>query len=71
MTLENGYVWLTYAWYGSSWWTRGLNVQTTYQPFNCSIEKREAIIKGTFIIDSFPFLEEEKHNEYTDLGLVH
>ena len=70
MTPENGYVWLTYAWYGSDWWTRGPNVQTNYVPFNCSIEKRQSFVKGTYSIDHFPFVEEESYNETTDIGLV-
>ncbi len=64
MTLDNGYVWLTYAWYGSDWWTRGSPL------YNCSLEKRQSFVKGTLSIDHFPFVEEERHNETTHLGLV-
>ena len=70
MTLENGYVWLTYAWYGNSWWTREPDTDTAYRPFNCSLKQREAFLKGTFSIDHFPFVEEEKNNVSTDIGLV-
>ena len=70
MTLENGYVWLTYAWYGSNWWKRVPNVQTSYTPFNCSIQQREAFVKGSFSIDHFPFVEEANHDDITELGVV-
>ena len=70
MTTEYGYVWLTYDWYGSEWWTRGPVFQTNYEPFNCSIAKRRSFVQGIFSIDHFAFVEEENYNDETDLGIV-
>lgn len=69
MTLENGYVWLLYAWFGSTWWTGDISSHQ-YDYTNCSVDQRRAFLQGVLSIDHFPFLEEGNQKNMTDLGLV-
>ena len=67
LTLENGYVWLSYAWYPDDWWTEPAN-RTSYVPDTCSRGELEEMLEYSIVIDHYAFVEDKDEN--TSVGLA-
>ena len=67
LTLFNGYLWLSYAWYPDEWWTEPAN-RTNYEPVVCPREVLESMIEHSIIIDHYAYVLDK--NSSTDVGIV-
>ena len=67
LTLENGYLWLSYAWYPDEWWIKPAN-RTNYEPALCSREVLETMLEYSIVIDHYAFVDDK--NMSTSIGIV-
>ena len=67
LTLSNGYLWLTFAWYPDEWWTEPAN-RTNYNPVTCPQDVLESMIEHSIIIDHYAYVQDK--NSSTDVGIV-
>ena len=69
MTHEAGYQWLTFAWYPTEWWkAEPADRDGQYTPILCDTADLEKMIEHSFIIDHYPFVEEEDRGQPTDIN---
>ena len=70
MTLNDGYVWLLFAWYQDNWWLDNPIPQTSYNQTICTSAQLEEILERAILIDHFPFVPPENRSMTTDTGMV-
>lgn len=67
LTLSNGYLWLTFAWYPDEWWTEPAN-RTNYNPVTCPQDVLESMIEHSIIIDHYAYVQDK--NSSTNVGIT-
>ena len=67
MTQQNGYLWLTFAWYPDDWWLSQSPRDIVNEDESCQLER---IVEYSIAIDLFPYVPPEAYNDTTDVGLV-
>ena len=70
MTLNDGYVWLLFAWYQDNWWQDDPIPQTSYNQTICTSSQLKEILERAILIDHFPFVPPENRSMTTDAGMV-
>lgn len=70
MTLENGYTWISFAWYPENWWTMDPLERFSYTPVTCTQDEIESIVEHAILIDHFAFVEEDYRDNTTAANIV-